>query len=73
MWARQIYSVVFFVWSENHLLSRWFQGASSVVIKKPHYMIARYANSKYRYGNRKFWCRGYYIDTVGRNKKRIEE
>ena len=33
----------------------------------------RHANLKYRYGNRKFWCRGYYVDTVGRNKKQIEE
>ena len=33
----------------------------------------RHANLKYRYGNRKFWCRGYYVDTVGRNKKKIEE
>lgn len=32
----------------------------------------RYANLKYRYGNRKFWCRGYYVDTVGRNQKKIE-
>ena len=31
------------------------------------------ANMKYRYGNRQFWCRGYYVDTVGRNKKAIEE
>ncbi len=29
----------------------------------------RHANLKYRYGNRQFWCRGYYVDTVGRNKK----
>ena len=28
---------------------------------------------QYRYGNRKFWCRGFYVDTVGRNKKVIEE
>ncbi|MCY7780523.1 transposase [Bacillus haynesii] len=28
---------------------------------------------KYRYGNRKFWCTRYYVDTVGRNKKVIEE
>ena len=27
---------------------------------------------KYKYGNRKFWCRGLYVDTVGRNQKRIE-
>ena len=33
----------------------------------------RHANMKYRYGNRKFWCTGYYVDTVGRNKKVIEE
>ena len=28
---------------------------------------------KYRYGNRRFWYRGYYVDTVGRNKKAIAE
>ena len=33
----------------------------------------RHANLKYKYGNRKFWCRGFYVDTVGRNQKRIEE
>ncbi len=33
----------------------------------------RHAELKYRYGNRKFWCRGYYVDTVGRNKKKIAE
>ena len=32
----------------------------------------KHANLKYRYGNRHFWCRGYYADTVGRNKKAIE-
>ena len=32
----------------------------------------RHANLKYRYGNRKFWCKGFYVDTVGRNKKVIE-
>ena len=31
----------------------------------------KYANLKYKYGNRTFWCRGYYVDTVGRNKERI--
>ena len=30
-------------------------------------------NLKYKYGNRKFWCRGYYVDTVGKNAKKIEE
>ena len=33
----------------------------------------RHANYKYKYGNRHFWCRGYYVDTVGKNKKAIEE
>lgn len=33
----------------------------------------RHAELKYRYGNRKFWCRGYYVDTVGRNKEQIAE
>ena len=32
----------------------------------------RHANLKYRYGNRKFWCKVFYVDTVGRNKKVIE-
>lgn len=31
----------------------------------------RHANLKYKYGNRHFWCRGYYVDTVGRNEKKI--
>ncbi len=31
----------------------------------------RHANLKYKYGNRHFWCRGYYVDTMGRNKERI--
>lgn len=31
----------------------------------------KHANLKYRYGNRNFWCRGYYVDTVGKNKERI--
>ena len=33
----------------------------------------RHANLKYKYGNRHFWCRGYYVDTVGRNEKAIKE
>ncbi len=33
----------------------------------------RHANMKYKYGSRHFWCRGYYVDTVGRNKKAIQE
>ena len=33
----------------------------------------RHANLKYRYGNRNFWCRGYYVDTVGKNEKMIKD
>ncbi|MGM0123088.1 hypothetical protein IGI37_000454 [Enterococcus sp. AZ194] len=45
----------------------YLKGKSSLMI------FDRHANLKYRYGNRKFWCRGYYVDTVGRNKKQIAE
>ncbi|MEL3962057.1 IS200/IS605 family transposase [Lysinibacillus endophyticus] len=45
----------------------YLKGKSSLMI------FDRHANLKYRYGNRKFWCRGYYVDTVGRNKKAIQE
>ena len=33
----------------------------------------RHANLKYKYGNRQFWDRGYFVDTVGKNKKKIQE
>ena len=36
-------------------------------------MFDKHANLKYKYGNRQFWCKGYYVDTVGRNKKAIQE
>ena len=45
----------------------YLKGKSSLMI------FDRHANLKYRYGNRHFWCRGYYIDTVGRNEKAIRE
>lgn len=45
----------------------YLKGKSSLMI------FDRFANLKYKYGNRHFWCRGYYVDTVGRNKKAIEE
>ena len=45
----------------------YLKGKSSLMI------FDRHANLKYKYGNRHFWCRGYYVDTVGRNKKVIEE
>ena len=33
----------------------------------------KYANLKYKYGRRQFWCIGYYVDTVGKNEKKIKE
>ena len=45
----------------------YLKGKSSLMI------FDRHANYKYKYGNRHFWCRGYYVDTVGKNKKVIEE
>ncbi len=41
--------------------------------KSPLMIFERHANLKYKYGNRHFWCRGYYVDTVGKNAKKIEE
>jgi len=46
---------------------RYLKGKSSLMI------FDRHANLKYKYGNRHFWCRGYYVDTVGRNEKAIRE
>ena len=45
----------------------YLKGKSSLMI------FDRHANLKYKYGNRHFWCRGYYVDTVGKNTKIIEE
>ena len=45
----------------------YLKGKSSLMI------FERHANLKYKYGNRHFWCRGYYVDTVGKNTKRIQE
>lgn len=36
-------------------------------------IFERHANLKYKFGNRHFWCRGYYVDTVGKNAKKIQE
>ena len=45
----------------------YLKGKSSLMI------FDRHANLKYKYGNRHFWARGYYVDTVGRNKKQVHE
>ena len=39
----------------------YLKGKSSLMI------FDRHANLKYKYGNRHFWCQGYYVDTVGKN------
>ena len=45
----------------------FLKGKSSLII------FERHANLKYKYGNRQFWCRGYYVDTAGKNAKKIAE
>jgi putative transposase len=45
----------------------YLKGKSSLMIFDKH------AHLKYKYGNRHFWCRGYYVDTVGKNAKKIQE
>jgi len=45
----------------------YLKGKSALMIFDKH------ANLKYKYGNRHFWCRGYYVDTVGKNEKKIAE
>ena len=45
----------------------YLKGKSTLMI------FDRHANLKYKYGSRHFWCRGYYVDTVGKNKQAISE
>jgi putative transposase len=45
----------------------FLKGKSSLIIYERH------ANLKYKHGNRSFWCRGHYVDTVGKNAKKIAE
>ena len=45
----------------------FLKGKSSLMI------FDRHANLKYKYGNRQFWCRGYYVDTAGKNAKKMAE
>lgn len=45
----------------------FLKGKSSLIIHERH------ANLKYKHGNRSFWCRGYYVDTSGKNTKKIAE
>ena len=45
----------------------YLKGKSSLMIYQ------KYGNMKFAYRNRKFWCKGYYVDTVGKNTKAIKE
>ena len=45
----------------------YLKGKSTLMI------FDRHANLKYKYGSRNFWCRGYYVDTVGKNETKIRE
>ena len=45
----------------------YLKGKSSLMIYE------QWGSMKYKYRNREFWCRGYYVDTVGKNAKKIEE
>ncbi len=45
----------------------YIKGKSTLLI------FDRHADMKYKYGQRQFWCRGYYVDTVGKNTKAIQE
>ena len=48
-------------------IMEYLKGKSSLMI------FEKYANLKYKYGNRHFWCRGNYVSTVGANRKAIQE
>ena len=47
--------------------TRYLKGKTAMMI------FERHGNLKYKYGNRSFWCRGYYVDTAGKNTKKIAE
>lgn len=48
------------------------QFAGTLKSKSALMIFDRHANLKYKYGNRHFWCRGYFVDTVGKNEKAIK-
>lgn len=45
----------------------YLKGKSSIMIYN------KWGNMKYKYRNRQFWCRGYYVDTVGKNTQKIKD
>ena len=62
-----IWRRLLFLGDLSAITPRLYRGKSTLMI------FDRHANLKYKYGSRHFWCRGYYVDTVGKNKKAIEE
>ena len=57
----------YIVFTSKYIGEKFSMGKSSLII------FQRWSNLKYKFGQRSFWCRGYYVDTVGKNAKRIEE
>ena len=53
--------------NERKRIHGYLKGKSSILIYQ------KYANIKFKYRNREFWCRGYFVDTVGKSKKAIQE
>ena len=53
--------------TEENSFMGFLKGKSSLIIHERH------ANLKYKHGNRSFWCRGYYVDTTGKNTQKIAE
>ena len=53
--------------SSNLQFMGYLKGKSSLMIYE------KYPELRYKYRNREFWCRGYYVDTAGKNAKKIEE
>ena len=49
------------------------QFVGTIKSKSALMIFDRHAELKYKYGNRNFWCRGYYVDTVGKNERIIKE
>ena len=47
--------------------------ACIAAISSLRYFYEKYPELRYKYRNREFWCRGYYVDTAGKNAKKIEE
>ena len=54
-------------WNCKYHIMGYLKGKSSLMI------FQKYGNMKFAYGNREFWCKGYYVDTVGKNTKAIKE